>query len=205
VQDDALPQDEFGHGTAISGIIAANIDNQMGIAGIAPNVDILPLRVLNSQGIGIYSDVAAAIIYATDNGAKIINLSLGGVNASSLLQSAVSYATSRGVMVIAAAGNSGVEGALYPAAYPEVIAVGAVDSTLQRSSFSNYGPQVDIYAPGRDILATGKDGNYVRVTGTSFAAPHVAGVAALELAQGKNLTLDGFKPTQRPRLQSTCQ
>ena len=128
----------------------------------------MPLRVLNSSGVGSYSDVAAAIVYAADNGAQVINLSLGGSNPSSTLENAVNYAISKGVIVVAAAGNNGTEGALYPAAYPDVIAVGSVDPDLQHSSFSNYGAQIDIWAPGRDILTTKRDGSYGLVSGTSF-------------------------------------
>jgi predicted outer membrane repeat protein len=191
VEGDNLPQDEYGHGCSVAGIIAATTNDGIGIAGIAPNTVIMPLRVLDANGIGRYSDVASAIVYAVDNGAQIINLSLGGSAASTVLESAVQYAVDHNVQVIAAAGNSGVEGALYPAAYAPVIAVGSVDANLQRSSFSNYGAQVDTYAPGRDIVTLSMDGAYRYVTGTSFAAPHVAGIAAIEMAFGRQLVTNG--------------
>lgn len=191
VDGDDTPQDAFGHGCAVSGIIAANSDNAIGIAGAAPNVQVLPLRVLDENGVGNYSDVAAALIDATDAGAQIINLSLGGEFPSTLLLDAVNYATRHGALVIAAAGNTGQATVMYPAAYDPVIAVAAVDQDLSLSSFSSYGPAVDVLAPGRDILSTQPDGSYERVSGTSFAAPHVAGVAALELGRGGTLTLDG--------------
>ncbi|HXQ33348.1 MAG TPA: S8 family serine peptidase, partial [Anaerolineales bacterium] len=159
--------------------------------GVAPNAQIMPLRVLNASGVGSYSDVAAAIVYAADHGAQVINLSLGGSNPSSTLENAVNYAISKDVIVVAAAGNNGTEGALYPAAYSDVIAVGSVDPNLERSSFSNYGSQVDIWAPGRDILTTKRDGSYRLVSGTSFAAPYVAGASGLLLSLGKALHLDG--------------
>ena len=201
LEQDAIPQDDFGHGCAVSGVIAANLNDGIGIAGVAPNAQIMPLRVLNAQGVGSYSDVAAAIVYATDNGAQIINLSLGGSSSSSTLESAINYADSHGVMVIAAAGNTGGS-VLYPAAYEPVIAVASVDRDLQRSSFSSYGPEIDLLAPGRDILTTKRDGSYGLVSGTSFAAPHVAGVAAVEIALGKVLVIDGqiinFKTNQQP-------
>ncbi len=181
--------DEFGHGCSVAGVIAANIDNDIGIAGIAPNVKILPLKVLNAQGVGSYSDVAAAIVFAADNGARIINLSLGGPSASALLEDAVNYAVNKGVLLIGAAGNTSSAQTLYPAAYAPVVAVGSVDSNLQRSSFSS--STVDLYAPGRDILTTSSDGSTRRVTGTSFAAPVVTGVAALEMAVGRSLRVDG--------------
>ncbi|HEX2908804.1 MAG TPA: S8 family serine peptidase, partial [Phototrophicaceae bacterium] len=201
VSNDDTPQDDFGHGCSVTGIIAANTGNTEGIAGIAPNAQILPLRVLDERGLGTYSNVAAAIVYATDHGAQIINLSLGGSNSSTVLQNAVNYAVSKGVLVIAAAGNTG-GAVLYPAAYDAVIAVTAVDSDLQRSSFSSFGPQVDLLAPGRDILTTTRDGSYRLMTGTSFAAPEAAGIAALQLAFGNSLTLGGgllrFTPDSQP-------
>src|SRR5690606_6294920 len=141
------------------------------------------------QGIGTYSDVAAAIVKATDEGARIINLSVGGVNPSSLLQNAVDYAVERDVLVIAAAGNTS-SSVLYPAAYSPVVAVGSVDSDLQMSSFSSRGPEIDLLAPGRDILVTSTDGGYMLASGSSFGAPHVAGVAALEMALGRSLNLN---------------
>jgi thermitase len=190
LEQDSVPQDEFGHGCAVSGVIAANPNNGVGIIGAAPNAEIMPLRVLDAQGVGSYSDVAAAIVYAVDNGAQIINLSLGGPSPSSTLESAVHYADSHGVMVIAAAGNTGGS-VLYPAAYDPVIAVASVDQDLQRSSFSSYGPEIDLLAPGRDILTTRADGSYGLMSGTSFAAPYVSGVAVLEYAQGQTLTVNG--------------
>lgn len=191
LENDDIPQDDFGHGCSVAGIIAANMNDSIGIAGVAPNAQIMPLRVLNGSGVGSYSDVAAAIVYAADNGAQVINLSLGGSNPSSMLENAVNYAISKGVIVVAAAGNNGTEGALYPAAYPDVIAVGSVDPNLQHSSFSNYGSQIDIWAPGRDILTTKRDGSYGLVSGTSFAAPYVAGAKAISYAEDRNLIMTG--------------
>lgn len=191
VEDDDLPQDDFGHGCGVAGVIAANGNNGIGIAGIAPNARIMPLRVLDAQGLGSFSDVAAAIIYATDSGAQIINLSLAGPSTAPVVEDAVNYATSRGVMIIASAGNAGVETVWYPAAYPAVIAVGSVDQTLERSSFSNYGAGIDIVAPGRDIYTTSVNGDYMTMTGTSFAAPQVTGIAALARAFNTFLSADG--------------
>ncbi|MBZ0286711.1 MAG: S8 family serine peptidase, partial [Anaerolineae bacterium] len=191
VQNDDTPQDEYGHGCAVSGIIAANSNNSLGIAGIAPNTAVMPLRVLDGSGLGRYSNVAAAIVYAVDNGADAINLSLGGPNASTVLEDAVNYAEAHGVTVIAAAGNGGAEGAYYPAAYPPVVAVGSVDQNLGRSAFSNYGPQVDLYAPGSNIMTTSLDGSFQTYSGTSVAAPYVTGVWALRKAMDKTLVLDG--------------
>lgn len=190
VDDDESPQDIFGHGCGVAGVIAATLNNSLGIAGVAPNARLMPLRVLDASGLGNYSDISAAIVYAADNGAQIINLSLAGPQFSQIMADAVAYATARGVTVIAAAGNSGIEGAGYPAAFPAVIAVGSVDPDLQRSDFSNYGANVDIFAPGRDILTTSITGDYEVMTGTSFAAPHVAGIAALAQTYGTPLNME---------------
>jgi thermitase len=187
VEGDSIPQDEFGHGCAVAGIIAANMNDSLGIAGIAPNAQIMPLRALDENGIGTYSNVAAAIVYAADNDAQIINVSLGGSNSSSIMENAINYAISKDVIIVAAAGNSGTQGALYPAAYQGVIAVGSIDPNLQHSRFSNYGPQIDLWAPGRDILSVNLEGGYDLFSGTSFSAPHVAGAKAMELALGTPL------------------
>ena len=179
VDDDAEPQDVFGHGCGVAGVIAANINNGAGIAGVAPNARIMALRVLDETGIGTYSDISAAIVYAADNGAQIINLSLAGGQNSEIMSDAIDYALARNVMVIAAAGNFNTNLPFYPAALPAVIAVGSVDPDLQKSSFSNYGDYVDIQAPGRDILTTSINGDYELMSGTSFAAPQVAGISAM--------------------------
>lgn len=178
VDGDDVPQDDFGHGCGVSGILAANYDNAQGIVGIAPNARVMPLRVLNAQGVGLYSDVAAALVYAADHGAQLINLSLGGAFPSTLLQEAVDYAISKGVRVVAAAGNTGGS-VLYPAAYAPVIAVGAVTSDLQPALFSSHGPEIDVWAPGDNVLTTELYGGYTTMTGTSFATPYVTGALAL--------------------------
>jgi subtilisin family serine protease len=182
VDDDNNPADGAGHGCNVAGVIAAVTNNGIGMAGTAPNVRIMPLRVLDNNGLGSYSDVAAAIVYAVDNGAQILNLSLSGPQLSQTLATAVQYALSRNVTVIAAAGNYGTPQVYYPAGIPGVIAVGSIDPNLQRSSFSNFGAHVRIFAPGRDILATTMNGDYDAVTGTSFAAPMVAGLMAMSRA-----------------------
>ena len=189
-ENDSEPQDAFGHGCGVAGIIAANIDDGIGMAGVAPNAMILPLRVLDEQGIGTYSDVAAAIVYATDHGAQIINLSLGGANPSTVLQDAIDYAIAKDVMVIAAAGNTGGS-VLWPAAYEPVIAVGSVDPDLQLSNFSSRGPEIDLLAPGGDILTTTNGSNYTTMSGTSFATPHVSGAVALQLSSDGQLRMGG--------------
>lgn len=182
VENDTTPQDANGHGCGVAGVIAAHINNGVGIAGVAPNARIMPLRVLDASGMGTYSDIAAAVVYAADNGARILNLSLAGAQNSEILADAINYAIMRGAIVIAAAGNYNTNIPFYPAALPNVVAVGSVDSNLQRSSFSNYGPHVGVQAPGRDILTTAPNGDYQMMTGTSFASPQVAGVTAMSIA-----------------------
>ncbi|MDQ7027165.1 MAG: S8 family peptidase [Anaerolineae bacterium] len=179
VENDNDPADVFGHGCSVAGVIAANANNGIGIAGVAPNVQIMPLRVLDASGIGNYASIAMAIVYATDNGADIINMSLAGPTYSQIMADAVAYAVKNGIVIVAAAGNQGRERAFYPAAFPSVIAVGSIDPDLQRSSFSNYGADIDIWAPGRDILTTTLDGGYNFESGTSFAAPIVSGITAM--------------------------
>ena len=141
--------DDNGHGTHVSGIIAAATNNGVGVRGAAPGVKILPIKALNSGGSGSYSTVATAIYSAVDQGAKVINMSLGGTVASTVFDAAVAYANAHGVTVVAAAGNDGARGnpASYPGSTPGVVAVGAVDSTLTRASFSTCGAYVDIAAP----------------------------------------------------------
>lgn len=188
IEDDDIAQDELGHGTAVAGLIAS-AHNLTGISGVAPNARILALRVLDGRGLGRYSDVAQAIVYAADQGAQVINLSLGGLNESSLLQSALDYALAKGVQIVAASGNSGASQPLYPARYAPVISVGAVDENGQVASFSNAG--ADVLAPGVNVLANSLDGGYAPVTGTSFSAPHVSGALALGIALGQMPSLEG--------------
>ena len=186
--EDADVRDDYGHGTHVSGIAAAATNNGIGIAGIAWGARIMPVKVLDQYGNGWYSDIAAGIVYAANNGARVINLSLGGSSDSQTLRMAVDYARSRGALVIAATGNTGGS-VLYPAAYEPVLAVAATDSNDRRASFSSYGPQVDLAAPGVDIYSTWCHPDtissfclgtyYFAKSGTSMAAPHVSGVAAL--------------------------
>lgn len=193
--------DDHGHGTHVSGIIAALCNNERGITGVVGNgeVDILPVKVLNDRGRGTSFDVAKGIRYAADQGADIINLSLGSSFRTQVEADAIAYAQDRGVVVIAAAGNesSRVE-YTYPASFPGVIAVGAIDASQNRAYFSNYGETLDVVAPGVDILScvptwlgekdkrfgekvygSSQNGYYEAWSGTSMATPHVVGVAAL--------------------------
>ncbi len=179
VNNDADADDDNGHGTHCAGIAAARTNNSVGIAGVGYDCSILPVKVLNSAGSGAWSAVADGITWAANNGAHVISLSLGGSSGSSTVEAAVNYAWGLDVVVIAAAGNSGVTSAFYPAWYANCIAVASTDSNDARSSFSNYGGWVDVAAPGRDIYATYDGGGYATLSGTSMAAPHVAGLAGL--------------------------
>ncbi|WP_243735170.1 S8 family peptidase [Paenibacillus turpanensis] len=182
--DGGLPNDGNGHGTHVAGIAAAVTNNARGIAGMAPLVRIMPVRVLDSSGGGSLSAVANGIVFAANQGAKVINLSLGSTSGSYTLQNAVNYAWSKGAVLVAAAGNEGVSTPNYPAYYANVLAVASTDSSDRKSTFSNYGTWVEVAAPGTDILST-YPGGYVFLSGTSMAAPHVAGLAALLASQGR--------------------
>jgi type VII secretion-associated serine protease mycosin len=171
--------DDNGHGTMVAGIAAANTDNGIGIAGAAWTGRVMPVKVLGPGGGGYDSDIAAGITWAADHGATIVNLSLGGPADSTVLHDAIKYATDRGAVVVVAAGNSGTDRPLYPAAYPEVLAVGATDKNGSLTFFSSSGDHIDVAAPGFDIVSTSLDQQYIVGDGTSFAAPIVSGVAAL--------------------------
>ena len=203
VDNDDDPEDVFGHGCSVAGIIAANIDNGIGIAGFAPNVSILPIRVLGPNGSGSMADVAAGIVYAADNGADIINLSLGSFVGSQTEKDAVDYAVGKGVTVIASAGNSGGSLPGYPARYENVVAVGSIDRDGSRSSFSNKGG--DIWAPGRDVHTIYLNNGYKALNGTSFSAPYVSAMAAVLEGMGQELHLDGGDMTWTCMIQGACQ
>ncbi|HEY9854918.1 MAG TPA: S8 family peptidase [Stenomitos sp.] len=196
--DDAM--DDQGHGTHCAGIAAASANNGVGIAGIAPNVTILAVKVLSSSGSGSYEGVANGIIYAADQGAKVISMSLGGPSTSKALEDAVKYAMGKGVAVVAAMGNDGRETVSYPAGVPGVIAVGSTDSADLRSSFSNMGSHISIAAPGSKILSTlpmkanpiGKT-EYGVLSGTSMATPCAAGLAALVRDKFPSLDIAGVR------------
>lgn len=195
--------DAWGHGTHVAGIVAARRGNAEGIAGIAPAARLMVLKVLGTpaDGDGSESDVAQAVLYAVNEGAQVINISLGGEADTEVLRQAVAYATSQGVVVVAAAGNSN-SAVLYPAAYPSVIAVASLNSSDQRANSSSYGPQMSVSAPGVGIwsaaLSAGvscrsngiyaQQGYYALCSGTSMAAPHVAGASALIRQQRPTLS-----------------
>ena len=203
VNNDGDPMDDHGHGTHVAGTIAALINNptgdpaaEEGVAGVAPNALILSYKVCTPDGHCNDFAIAQAIDRAVTDGAKVINMSLGGTEFSQAMFDAVQDAWAAGLVIVAGAGNDGVTTPFYPAAFPNVIAVGAFDEDHRRPSFSNYGTWVDISAPGNAIMSTvpmsqcaatttpGDIGCYTWNTGTSMATPHVSGAAALVWSRG---------------------
>lgn len=192
VNNSSDAQDQNGHGSHCAGTIAQLTNNNHGGAGLAPCVKLMPVKVLGSNGSGTMEGVAEGIRFAADNGANVISLSLGSAFPSNIVEDAVNYAYDKGVVVVAANGNSG--GSIgYPAAYPNVIAVSAVDSKDKIANFSSRGPQTAIAAPGVNILqqtiCEGSDGTdgcgeFKAFNGTSMATPHVSAAAALLVGQG---------------------
>lgn len=207
--DSPTIDDLYGHGTHVGGIVAAVTNNNIGVAGGCPNCQLVNGKVLNDSGSGAYSWVANGITWATDNGVKVINMSLGGSAKSTTLENAVNYAWNKNVVVVAAAGNSGNPSKTYPAAYTNAIAVAATNNKDQKASFSSYGAKwVDVAAPGVDIFSTfpnhpykiNKSFGYDFGSGTSMATPMTSAVAALIWS-----TPYGTSASQvRTRLESTA-
>lgn len=180
IEGDASWEDGHGHGTHVAGTIAA-ADNEKGVVGVAPNVDLYGVKVLNAKGEGTYATVIAGVQWAVENKMVIANMSLGGDETTQAFKDAMQAAADKGLTVVAAAGNnSGAVG--YPAKYPSTIAVAASDSNDKGAYFSSRGPEVDVIAPGARIYSTFKGGGYKTLDGTSMASPHVAGLAALAAA-----------------------
>ncbi len=187
VHSRATPNDDHGHGTAVAGIIAARGDNHEGAAGVCWRCSIMPIKVLDSTGTGDDTVIAAGIVWAADHGAQVINLSLGGAGSSQELTDAIGYAVGKGVVLVAAAGNSGSTDTFYPAADPRAISVAATTVADRRYSWSNFGAWVDLAAPGCNIAPVLSEG-YGDFCGTSSATPVVAGLIALELSAQPTLT-----------------
>lgn len=198
VEDDAHPNDDHGHGTHVAGTIAQATNNGEGVAGVAFEASLMPIKVLNAFGSGTSADIADGIRWAVDHGAVVLNLSLGGGLRSLVMERAIDYARKKGAVVVCAAGNTGRSPVSFPAAYPGAIAVGAVGPSGERAPYSSFGAELDVVAPGGDkregeasgILQNTIDPRdvsksiYASYQGTSMATPHVAGIAALLFAAG---------------------
>ncbi|MHA1878929.1 MAG: S8 family peptidase, partial [Candidatus Heimdallarchaeota archaeon] len=201
VANDNDPKDENGHGTHCAGIVAAE-DNGEGVIGVAPKTSIYAVRALDAYGSGSVSDIVAGIDWCINNDMDVISMSLGSSSPDSTLEDAVTRAYNAGIVVVAASGNDGKNAISYPAKYADAIAVGAIDSNHNLASFSNYGPEQEVVAPGVDIYSTmptytvtlnswwygGLSKNYDQMSGTSMATPMVAGVCALILSANPNLS-----------------
>jgi len=189
VNNDDNPMDDHGHGTHCAGIVAAELNNGIGIAGVA-QVKIMAEKGLDAGGGGYEDDLANALIHAVYQGADILSNSWGGYGQSALLYDAVKYAYDAGVLIVAAAGNSATSDKLYPAAYDEVIAVTATDRVDAPAVFTSFGDWVEVAAPGVDIYSTVWDNSYTYMSGTSMSTPHVSGTAALIWSQFPSMTRD---------------
>lgn len=188
VNGDYDPIDDNGHGTHVAGIAGALTNNGVGVAGVCQGCSILAVKVISADGSGANSWIANGIANAVNLGANIINLSLGGLDNSSTIRLAVQQAAQQGALVVAASGNDGSGVPLYPAALPEVLAVGATTQSGDKASFSNYGNHLALAAPGEAIYSTLPNNRYDAWNGTSMASPHVAGLAGLLLSRNRNLT-----------------
>ena len=187
--EDNNSQDDNGHGSFMAGIAAVETNNGEGIAGLSWGAKLMPVKVLDQNAAGYYSDIIQGVIYAADNGAKIINMSFGGAAYSQALEDAVNYAHDKGCLLVSTSGY-GNTGVTYPGKFPVVVTVAATDKDDQRAWFSNYGPEVDLAAPGVDIASTDRNGIYGLWSSTEVAAPHVAGLAALIWSVNPTLTQD---------------
>ena len=199
INEELPPEDIFDHGTPCAGIAAGIMNNHIGIAGICPDCSIMPVKVLDDQGFGSWDIIADGIVWASDNGADVISLSLGGGQYQEYLEDAVNYSVANGSFTVAASGNINSEMDFYPASYEQCVAVGSLSPCNERKQGiyscdaepgwgSTYGDQIDFLAPGVRIFSTKPDGRYWSdFNGTSSACPHVAGIAGLMLSYSSNL------------------
>jgi thermitase len=198
VNDDSDASDDNGHGTWVAGIIAANTNDSYGIAGITWSNPILPVKIMNANGTGYTSYLVDGLYWAANQGAKVINMSIGGFPASTSVQEAVDYAWNKGAVLVGAAGNNGSYQSHYPASFNHVISVSATQMDDELTKWSNYGPRVDVSAPGGSVLTTNCHnsrtsscrywGEHITISGTSFASPNTAGVVALIRAKNPSWT-----------------
>jgi subtilisin family serine protease len=198
VNGDSNPMDDNGHGTHMAGIVAARFNNGVGVASVAPEVGIVGIKVLNASGSGSLSNVVAGIRHAIDRGARIVCMTFGTPTSTSL-RLVVEEAAAAGVLVVAPAGDE-ASNVAYPAAYPSVVAVGAITQTAAKATFSNFGDALDLMAPGLNVLSTHFTG-YTSLSGTSIAGAHVCGVAALVWSQRPDMTA----PQVRAILESSAE
>ena len=199
VEDDAVADDDNGHGTHVTGIAGALTDNGKGVAGGCFDCELLIAKVMGRIGFTTDSRIVKGINWSANHGADVVNLSLGGSGDSSVLRTAVDRAYGRGALVVAAAGNEGTNEPQYPAAYSKVIAVSATTADGRLARFSSRGDWVDLAAPGTDILSTRMSGGYERMSGTSMSAPFVSGLAGLLASRG--MSADSI----RERMQTTAK
>lgn len=179
------PSDDCCHGSHVTGILVA-ANNQIGVVGVCPKAKVIPVKVLDNRGNGNLLNVASGIRWAADNGADLIQMSLGAPQKVQQVRRAIQYAAEKGVVTFCAAGNAGnTKEIFYPANYPETISIGAIDQNLSRAKFSNTGQELDFMAPGVNILSTVPDNWYAMLSGTSMAAPFACGVAALVLSYAR--------------------
>ena len=185
---DTDTSDQFGHGTGVAGTAAGQGNNGIGVAGVAWNALILPVKISDASGSSTYSAIANAFTYAVDHGARVLNISYGGGSSSSTLQSAADYVWTHNGVIFASAGNAGTSAPQYPAACKNVVAVSATGYDDDFQTWSSYGSDISLSAPGIGIWTTKNDGTYNAVSGTSFSSPVAAGCAALLLGYNPQLT-----------------